>query len=189
VHTLSLGELTRFPASGNVSVQSRPLLVNGVLRFTSPNHVWATDAHTGRALWHYEYPPHTGRTIGNRGVGMYGSWLYFESADSHLVSLDAKTGNERWKVEIVDPKLDYTSTVAPIVIGNHVILGIGGDHLDNPGFIQSRDPETGALQWNHFTTPSKGEPGMETWPDEYASAHGTGQTWIPGTYDPQLNLY
>ena len=90
---------------------------------------------------------------------------------------------------IADLKLDYTSTVAPVIIGNHVIAGIGGDHLDNPGFIQSRDPETGALQWKWYTTPRKGEPGMDTWPDEYAAAHGTGQTWMPGTYDPELNLY
>jgi alcohol dehydrogenase (cytochrome c) len=75
------------------------------------------------------------------------------------------------------------------VVGNHILVGIGGDHLDNPGFLQSRDPETGALQWKWWTTPRKGEPGIETWPDEYASAHGTGQAWIPGTYDPQLNLY
>ena len=189
VHTLSLAWAARFTSTGNVTIKSTPLMVNGVLYFTSPNNVWAADAHTGRELWHYQYPANTGSTIGNRGVGMYGNWIFFESPDSHLVSLDAKTGKERWKVEIADPKLDYTSTVAPIVIGNHVVLGIGGDHLDNPGFIESRDPETGALQWKHYTTPRKGEPGMETWPDEYASAHGTGQTWIPGTYDPQLNLY
>jgi PQQ-dependent dehydrogenase (methanol/ethanol family) len=76
-----------------------------------------------------------------------------------------------------------------MVVGNHIIAGIGGDHLDNPGFIQSRDPETGALQWKWWTTPRKGEPGIETWPDEHAAAHGTGQAWIPGTYDPELNLY
>ncbi len=120
---------------------------------------------------------------------MYGNWLFFESPDSNLVSLDAKTGKERWKVQIADPKLDYTSTVAPVIIGNHVVLGIGGDHMDNPGFIEARDPETGALQWKTNTTPRKGEPGIDTWPDEYAAAHGTGQTWMPGTYDPELNLY
>ena len=76
-----------------------------------------------------------------------------------------------------------------MVIGNHVIAGIGWDHLDNPGFVQSRSPEDGALQWKWWTTPRKGEPGMETWPDEYSAAHGTGQAWIPGTYDPELNLY
>jgi acido-empty-quinoprotein group A len=195
VHTLSLAWATRFTAGpgtgggGGVQIKSTPLLVNGILYFTSPNNVWATDARTGRELWHYQYPPNTGSTIGNRGVGMYGNWLYFETPDSNLVSLDAKTGRERWKVSIADPKLDYTSTVAPVVVGNHILVGIGGDHMDNPGFIQSRDPETGALQWKWWTTPRKGEPGMETWPDEYSSAHGTGQAWIPGTYDPELNLY
>src|SRR5947209_7006992 len=208
VHTLSLAWATRFSGGGrgggggaaggragggalvsNISIKSTPLMVNGILYFTSPNHVWAADARTGRELWHYQYPPNTGSTIGNRGVGMYGNWLFFETPDSNLVSLDPATGKERWKVRIADPKLDYTSTVAPVIIGNHVIAGIGGDHLDNPGFIQSFDPETGKLQWKWWTTPRKGEPGIESWPDEYASAHGTGQAWIPGTYDPELNLY
>ena len=197
VHTLSLAWAARFtsttPGGGGfaagVQIKSTPLLVNGILYFTSPNNVWAADARTGRELWHYQYPPNTGSTIGNRGVGMYGNWLYFEGPDSHLVSLDARTGKERWKVQIASPKLDYTSTAAPIVVGNHILVGIGGDHLDNPGFFESRDPETGALQWKWWTTPRKGEPGIETWPDEYASSHGTGQTWIPGVYDPELNLY
>jgi len=191
VQHLSLAWATRVTSSSSngITIKSTPLLVNDVLYFTAPNNVWAADVRTGRELWHYTYPPNTGSTIGNRGLGMYENWLFFETPDSHLVSLDARTGKERWKVEIADPKLDYTSTVAPVIVGNHVILGIGGDHLDNPGFIQSRDPETGALQWKLFTTPRKGEPGIETWPDEYASAHGTGQPWMPGTYDPDLNLY
>ena len=98
-------------------------MVNGILYFTAPNNVWAADARTGRELWHYQYPPNTGSTIGNRGVGMYGNWLFFETPDSNLVSLDARTGKERWKVSIADPKLDYTSTVAPVVVGNHVMVG------------------------------------------------------------------
>ena len=189
VNGLSLAWVNRYGAGNGITIKSTPLLVNGVLFFTSPNHVWAADAHNGRELWHYQYRQNTGSTIGNRGVGIYGNWLFFEAPDSRLVSLDAKTGKERWSVEIADPKLDYTSTVAPMIIGNHVILGIGGDHIDNPGFVQSRDPETGALQWKFYTTPRAGEPGIETWPDEYASAHGTGQAWIPGAYDPDLNLY
>jgi alcohol dehydrogenase (cytochrome c) len=192
VHTLSLAWASRFTSSGGgpaITIKSTPLMVNNILYFTAPNHVWAVDARDGHEIWHYQYPPNTGSTIGNRGVGMYGNWLFFESPDSNLISLDARTGKERWKVQIANPKLDYTSTAAPIVIGNHIVTGIGGDHLDNPGFLESHDPETGALQWKWFTTPRKGEPGIETWPDEYASAHGTGQTWIPGSYDPELNLY
>jgi acido-empty-quinoprotein group A len=204
VHTLSLSWAARFTAGGGdggrggrggggggapVQIKSTPLMVNGMLYFTSPNNVWAADARTGREIWHYQYPPNTGSTIGNRGVGMYGNWLFFETPDSNLVSVDAATGKQRWKVQIADPKLDYTSTVAPVVVGNHILVGIGGDHLDNPGFVESHDPETGALQWKWWTTPRKGEPGIETWPNEYASAHGTGQAWMPGTYDPDLNLY
>jgi alcohol dehydrogenase (cytochrome c) len=191
VYNLGLFWASRFTgaAADRVVIKSTPLLVNGILYFTSPNNVWAVDARSGRELWHYQYPANTGSTIGNRGVGIYGHWLYFESPDSHLVSLDAHTGKDRWKVEIADPKLDYTSTVAPVVVGNHIIIGIGGDHLDNPGFLQARDPETGALQWKWNTTPRKGEPGIETWPDEYAAAHGTGQPWMPGTYDVEQNLY
>ena len=67
-------------------------MVNGILYFSSPNNVWAADARTGRELWHYQYPPNTGSTIGNRGVGMYGNWLFFETPDSNLVSVDARTG-------------------------------------------------------------------------------------------------
>jgi len=191
VKDLSLAWSTRVTGGPGPApvIKSTPLLINDILYFTAPNNIWAADVRTGREIWHYQYPPNTGSTIGNRGVGMYENWLFFETPDSHLVSVDALTGKERWKVEIADPKLDYTSTVAPVVVGNHILVGIGGDHLDNPGFIQSRDPETGALQWKFNTTPRKGEPGIETWPDEYASAHGTGQTWMPGTYDPDLNLY
>ena len=151
VHTLALAWATRFGNGPGTSIKSTPLMVNGILYFTAPNHVWAADARTGRELWHYQYPANTGSTIGNRGVGMYGNWLFFETPDSNLVSLDAATGKERWKVRLADPKLDYTSTVAPVIIGNHVIAGIGGDHLDNPGFVQSFDPENGKLQWKWWT--------------------------------------
>ena len=95
-------------------IKSTPLLVNSVLYFTSPKNVWAVDARSGRELWHYSYLPNTGSTIGNRGVGICGHWLYLESPDSHQASLETRTGKERWKVEIADPKLDYTSTVAPV---------------------------------------------------------------------------
>ena len=33
-----------------------------------------------------------------------------------------------------------------------------------------------------------GDPGSETWPNLDAMHHGGGMTWLPGTYDPELNL-
>jgi alcohol dehydrogenase (cytochrome c) len=103
--------------------------------------------------------------------------------------LDARTGKPRWTVELADVKLDYFSTTAPVIVKNHVIVGVGGDTLDNPGYIEARDPETGALQWRFYTEPRPGEPGAETWPNADAMEHGGGMPWMPGTYDPELNLY
>src|SRR5215813_13697891 len=78
VHTLALAWATRFTAGGadTPTIKATPLMVNGILYFTAPNHVWAADARTGRELWHYRYPPNSGSTIGNRGVGIYGNWLF-----------------------------------------------------------------------------------------------------------------
>ena len=87
VNTLSLAWATRFVGERGggrgLSIKATPLMVNGVLYFTAPNNVWAVDARTGSEIWHYQYPPNTGSTIGNRGVAMYGNWLFFESPDSN----------------------------------------------------------------------------------------------------------
>jgi acido-empty-quinoprotein group A len=175
---------------GIVRVAGSPLMVDGILYFTANDNGWAVDARTGRTLWHY-YREATGDapTTANKGFGMYGDWLYFITRDNFLVSLDSKTGKQRWIQPVADPKQFYFSTMAPIVIGNHVIVGTGGDSLDLSGFLQARDPETGEIQWTHYNTPRAGEPGFDTWPDEYASTHGGGGAWVQGSYDAQLNLY
>ncbi|HMD36383.1 MAG TPA: acido-empty-quinoprotein group A [Vicinamibacterales bacterium] len=171
------------------TVKSTPLLINGILYFSAPDHVWAVDARTGREAWHYAWKTRGGDHIGNRGVGVYDKWLYFLTPDNYFVSLELATGKERWHHEIASMKREYFSTNAPIVIGRHVIIGVGGDALDLPGWLESRDPENGELVWRWNSTPHAGEPGAETWPDDYSMLHGGGMPWIPGTYDPELNLY
>lgn len=171
-----------------VDIKATPLEVNGILYFTVPDHAWALDARTGRELWHYQWESQGGIHIGNRGVALYGNWLYFETPDNHLISLEARTGKFRWSVSIADLAQEYFSTPAPLVIGNHVIVGVGGDSLDDPGYLEARDPETGKVQWHWNSEPRPGEPGAETWPDTDAMTHGGGMTWMPGTYDPELHL-
>jgi alcohol dehydrogenase (cytochrome c) len=173
---------------GIPEIKSTPLLVNGILYFTIPNHVWAIDARTGVELWHYSWQDKGGHLVGNRGVGMYGGWLYFLGPDGWLISLNAKDGKERWRKLIADEKLQYFTTMAPLVIKDHIIIGVGGDAMDVPGFLEARDPQTGDLQWRWYTTPRAGEVGADTWPNKNAMEHGGGMTWMPGTYDPELNL-
>ena len=175
--------------SGGAPIKATPLMVNGVLYFTVPDHAWALDARTGRQLWHWTTTSRGGTHIGNRGMGMYENWLFFVTPDDYLVSLDAATGKERWRVEIADLKLDFFSTVAPVVIRNHVLASPSIESTDNRGYLDSYDPETGKLQWRWYATPGPGEPGSETWPNADALQHGGGAVWIPGTYDTELDLY
>ncbi|MBV8706070.1 MAG: acido-empty-quinoprotein group A, partial [Acidobacteriaceae bacterium] len=49
------------------SIKATPLLVNGVLYFTLPDHVWAVDARTGHELWNYNWQSKGGIHLGNRG--------------------------------------------------------------------------------------------------------------------------
>jgi acido-empty-quinoprotein group A len=171
------------------TIKSTPLMIRGVIYFSAPDHVWAIDARTGREVWHFAWKTRGGDHIGNRGVGMYGDWLFFLTPDNYFVSLDARTGKERWHREIADMKREYFSSNAPIVIGRNIIVGAGGDALDIPGYLESRDPENGEIVWRWNTTPRPGDPGAESWPDEYAMSSGGGMPWLPGTYDPELNLY
>jgi alcohol dehydrogenase (cytochrome c) len=175
--------------SGLPRLSGSILQVNGILYISSPDNAWAMDALDGHILWHYWWKSRGGTHVGNRGMAMYGDWLYLETPDDFLVSLDGKTGNERWHREIADFSQQYFSTTAPVVVGDHVLVGTGDD-LDAPGFLQSFDPKTGDLQWKFYTVPmKKGDPGLETWATLDAAQHGGAQVWMPGSYDPETHLY
>jgi alcohol dehydrogenase (cytochrome c) len=109
---------------------------------------------------------------------MYKDWLFFVTPDTHLISLDAATGKVRWDVEIADYKKGYWSTLSPLIVGNHVLVGVSGDFDNLQGFLRSVDPETGKTQWQWNSTPPPNTPGKTT----------GGMTWMTGTYDPALDL-
>ena len=174
---------------GATQVKGSILAVNGVLYVTAPDNVWALDANDGHLLWRYFWKTKGGTHIGNRGAGMWGSYLFVVTPDNYLISLDAKTGRERWHKELASFQQQYFHTMAPIVIENHVLVGSSND-LDMPGFLQSFDPESGALQWKWFATPQKaGDAGLATWKNLDAAIHGGGHPWVPGSYDPETRLY
>jgi alcohol dehydrogenase (cytochrome c) len=174
----SLGLGWAFQTGHAETIKSSPLLVNGILYFTLPDHLWAVDARSGREVWHYTYRPNNGLHLGQRGVAMYKEWIFMATPDAHLLSLEAKTGKVRWEITIADVKKGYWTTMAPLVVRDHVILGVGGD-LDNlSAFMQSIDPETGKVQWQWDATPPPGTPNGTT----------GGTIWMTATYDPDLNL-
>ncbi|MCI0621104.1 MAG: PQQ-binding-like beta-propeller repeat protein [Acidobacteria bacterium] len=98
-----------------------PLVAGGVMYVTTPaNHVFAVDARTGRALWHYQrsLPPNQALCCGpvNRGLAILGSRLYLATVDSHVMALDAKTGALLWDTEMADHREGFSATLAPLVV-------------------------------------------------------------------------
>jgi alcohol dehydrogenase (cytochrome c) len=167
-----------FQTDQRSEIKSSPLLVDGILYFTVPDNVWAIDARSGHRIWQYTYPSNPGLHIGSRGVAMYKRYLYFLSPDGHLVSLNAKDGTVRWIVAVADAQKGYWTSMAPLIVGDHLLIGVSGDFDNLTGFIRSVDTETGATQWQWDSTPPAGTPNQTT----------GGMTWMTGTYDPALNL-
>ncbi len=171
------------------TIKASALEVDGTLYFTMPDNAWAVDARDGtRTLallledqrWHAHWQS---RARHVEQLSVYGDARRLPGLAG------CRTGQGALAQEIADLDQGYFSTPAPIVIGNHVLVGTGDD-IDAPGFLQSFDPETGELQWKHYTVPmEKGDPGLDTWASLDAARHGGAQTWIPGAYDPETNLY
>lgn len=197
VDSLGLAWVFRLPADraaqgggGNSAqvIKGTPIEINGVIYVTTPDHVWAVDAHSGREVWRYIWPSKGGWHIGNRGAAAWRDSLYFETPDCNLVALNMVDGKERWHSSICDLEQFYYASAAPIVVKEHVITGVSGDDLDIPGYIESHDARTGKLEWRWYAHPDPGTPEAKTWPSVEAMMHGGGMTWVPSTYDAELNL-
>src|SRR6185369_7892025 len=100
-----------FQTGANTQIKASPLMVDGVIYFSTPDNVYAVDAHSGHQVWHYTYPQNKGFHIGSRGVSMYGEWLYFMTPDSHLICLNAKDGTVRWNVVVADAQRGYWTKI------------------------------------------------------------------------------
>jgi alcohol dehydrogenase (cytochrome c) len=180
VHTLTL--LWTFQTNQNQSIKASPIVADGILYVTTPDNLWAIDALTGRQIWQYRYPENDGFHIGHRGAAIWGNSVFLTTPDAKLLALDQRDGSVEWQVEIADAARGYWSTNAPLVIRDHVIVGVAGDFDNLPGILKSFDPATGELQWTFYSTPPVGTEGSIS-----GGATG-GQMWMTGTYDPELDL-
>jgi len=182
-----------FPVTWAPRLEATPIVADGVMYVTAANAVFALDAASGRQLWNYrraQTPGLLGEAAGgaNRGVGIAGDRVMMLTDNAHLLALDKHSGKLLWDVEMTDwPKSQYSATGAPLVIGNHAIVGVAGGEEGARGFIASYDTQTGQRDWQFWTIPKPGEKLSETWIGS-ALEHGCGATWMSGSYDAQLDL-
>ena len=140
------------------SLETSPIVVEGVMYVTTSfNHVYALNAETGEQIWHYKHKmgPITTYCCGpnNRGVAVYGDRVYMGTLDARLVALDAKTGKLIWNVEVGNPELGYSETMAPTAVNGKILIGTNGGEYGIRGFVKAYDWMTGDLLWHFHTAP------------------------------------
>ena len=172
-------------------LEATPIVLNGVMYMTGSNDAYAIEARTGQVLWHHARPITEGLVDDasghiNRGVAVLGNRLYMETDNAHLICLDARSGNQIWDVAYATGNKNYGATSVPLIVKGKVLVGTSGGDDGVRGFIAAFDAQTGKEAWRFWTIPAPGEKGSESWPGDLYK-HGGGTTWMPGTYDPELN--
>src|SRR5215469_6314418 len=147
-----------FHPGNSENLEVSPVVINGIMFITSANHVFALDARTGRALWHYARPNSSGllddaAAHKNRGVAVWHDSVYVETDDAHLLCLDARSGGLRWDIEYAQKTAHYGATSVPLVIKDLVVVGTSGGDSGVRGFVAAYAANTGKEKWRFWTIP------------------------------------
>ena len=173
--------------------QPMPLVHNGIMYLVNPlNILQALDAKTGELIWENHVGPEQAVGISAmRNMSIYQDKVFFTTTDARLVALDAKTGKVVWETQIADrSKGNYAETAGSIVINGKVLQGlVGCDRYGSEAcYISAYDTNTGKQLWKFHTIARGNDPGSDTWGKLADNLRIGGETWITGSYDPELNL-
>jgi alcohol dehydrogenase (cytochrome c) len=183
-----------FQTGPDENFEVTPLVIDGTMYITNNRgHVFALDAATGRMIWRYnpevreDMPVRIWGAGGHRGVSVVNGKVLVATADAFLLALDAKTGKLLWKQTVGDYLEGQALASPPLVVKDKAIIGISTAEFPTRGFIDAYQVDTGKRLWRFYTVPGPNEPGNETWSGDSWKA-GCGPAWLPGTFDPELNL-
>jgi alcohol dehydrogenase (cytochrome c) len=170
---------------------------NGIMYLAhTSNMVQALDARTGELIWENRIgPDQTGTGAGAmRNMAIYQDKIFFATTDARLLALDARTGKVVWETVIADNSKGFSNSSGPIVIRGKVVQGLTGcsrykaDVSHQGCFVTAFDAATGRRLWRFNTIAREGEPGGDTWGGLPNMLRVGGETWITGSYDPDLNI-
>ena len=176
-------------ADGPGRNQPTPLVHNGIMYLLHVGHVvQALDARNGELIWEHNLGPAS--TTALRNMAIYENNLFIATNDARLVAIDARNGKLAWQTQIADSARGYLNSSGPMVIRGTVVQGLGGcDEYNEAGcYISAYDANTGKQLWKFYTVAREGTPGGETWGKLTNMFRAGGETWITGSYDPDLDL-
>ena len=172
--------------------QSNPIVADGIMYITQrPNDIMAVDAVTGSVFWQYRHTNDDETRVccgaNNRGVAILDDRVFMGALDATLLAVDRTNGKLLWETSLADPALGYSITMAPLVVKDKVLVGVGGGEFGIRGFVAAFDAATGEEVYRFYTIPGPGEPGHDSWEgDDWE--HGGAPVWVTGSFDPDLNL-
>jgi alcohol dehydrogenase (cytochrome c) len=169
--------------------QVTPIIHSGVMFLSNTsNTIQALDARTGELIWENRIGPVSKIAYGGtRSIAVYHDKVYVATTDAHIHALDARTGKIVWEQTMGNPNNSATGGV--MVMRGKVLSGLTGcdNYSENNCYISAFDADTGKPAWRFHTTALEGEPGGDSWNGLPNLLRGGGDTWIAGTYDPDLN--
>ena len=166
-----------------------PLVYNGIVYLINPgNVVQALDGKTGELIWEHWTGPANRQDM--RNIAMYDDKIIQSTTDARIVALDARTGQKVWETQIADNRQGFSNSSGPIVADGMVISGLAGctRYTREDCYISAHDADDGELLWRFVTVAKMGEPGGDTWGGLDNMFRSGGDTWITGSYDPDLRL-
>jgi alcohol dehydrogenase (cytochrome c) len=172
------------PMSEGGTSQPAPLAHSGAVFLPNNNGtIQALDAKTGDVIWEQRL----GVSPALRGMSLYDDKLYLALNNAHLIALEAATGKVAWDVAMPG---DHPSSSGPLIAKGKLIQGMGrcAPYVEEKCFIGGYDAATGKQLWKFYTVAKNGEPGGNTWGALSNLYRAGGESWITGSYDPDLNL-
>src|SRR5579862_213677 len=170
--------------------QTTPIVHNGVIYLASPsNIVQALNAKTGDLIWETRVGPDQAPGYGGiRSIAIAEDKILLPTSDAHMVAIDARNGKILWDTPASDKP--HVSTSGDLVIGDKVLMGLTGcARFDGEGcYISAFDIHSGQRLWRFYTIPREGTPGSDTWGSLPMNNRAGAETWLAGSYDPELNL-
>ena len=166
-----------------------PLVYNGIVYLINPgNVIQALDGKTGELIWEHWTGPANRQDM--RNIAMYNDKIIQATTDARLVALDARTGEQLWETAIADNTKGFSNSSGPIVADGKIINGLAGcsRYIPEDCYISAYDANTGELLWQFETIAEMDEPGGDTWGGLDNVFRAGGETWITGSYDPNLRL-
>ena len=181
---------------GSGNSMTTPLIHDGVMFIADTgNRLLALDASNGDELWRYQHD--LDNTDARRvSMALHGDTLIVPHNDLDLVALNARTGEVRWQHSVVTPvaqdeiqRGNYSLRSGPLVANGMVVQGVAATSIvPEGGFIVGIDLNSGDEMWRFHTVARPDGPGGNTWNNLPLEGRSGGSVWIPGSYDPELDL-